>query len=60
MSSSTAWSSSVNGMASRAPSAPRTQVQKISDRKVTVTLRPTASPTYFGWITDWMTKLITL
>ncbi|SKX82332.1 Uncharacterised protein [Mycobacteroides abscessus subsp. abscessus] len=50
--------SSVSGMARSAPSGPITQAQKISDKNVTVVVRPTESPTNLGWITDWITKLI--
>ena len=44
-------------MASTAPSGPRITVQMMTDRKESVTDRPTASPTNTGWITDWRTKL---
>jgi hypothetical protein len=36
-----------------------TKVQNTSDRNVTVMDSPTVSPTTFGWISDWMTTLIT-
>ena len=59
MSSSRAFVSTLNGMASSAPSGPITQVQKISDRNETVADNPTTSPTTFGWMTDWIITLIT-
>jgi hypothetical protein len=37
---------------------PSTTVHRITDRKLSVTDIPTASPTKTGWITDWTTKLI--
>ena len=57
-STSTARTNSVIGRASNAPSGPSTNVQKTSDRKVTLTPRLSASAWNLGWITDWMTKLI--
>src|SRR5690349_15457232 len=59
MSSRTAFASTVSGIARIAPSGPITQVQKISDTNESVAVRPTTSPTTFGWMTDWMITLIT-
>ena len=33
------------------------EVQNASAAKVTVTDNPTVSPTTFGWMSDWITKL---
>ena len=38
----------------------RIQAQKARDRKVSVVDSPTASPTIFGWMIDWMMKLMML
>src|SRR5205085_2041206 len=57
MSTSSAFVIKDSGIANTAPSGPITQVQKTSDRNVSVTDNPTASPTNFGWITDWITTL---
>jgi hypothetical protein len=46
-------------MASSAPSGPMIHAQITRDRKVRVSDMSTASPTNFGWITDWITKLMT-
>ena len=58
-SSSSAFISSVSGTASSAPIGPITNAQKTSDRNVRVSERFTASARIFGWMTDWMMKLIT-
>ena len=47
-------------MARTAPRGPITKDQKRRDRKVKVSERFTESLTNLGWITDWITKLITL
>ena len=44
--------SSVSGTASTAPIAPITKVQKISETKVRVRERLTASAMTFGWMID--------
>ena len=58
-SSSSAFVSSVIGMASTAPIGPITKDQKTSERNVRVSERLSVSAMTFGWITDWMMKLIT-
>src|SRR5690606_20242749 len=55
----TALESSVRGIARIAPRGPSSHVQNASATNVTVTDRPTASPTKRGWINDWITKLST-
>jgi hypothetical protein len=57
MSTSSPLASRLNGIASSAPSGPSTHAQNISETNDTVTDRPTASPTIFGWMIDWITKL---
>ncbi len=47
------------GIASSAPSGPSTKPHTMRDRNDIVTLRPTASPTNFGWMTVWIRLLIT-
>jgi hypothetical protein len=47
------------GTASSAPSGPITKLQKTRGRNVGVTDSPTASPTHFGWSSDWIMTLIT-
>ena len=51
--------SRLKGTARIAASGPRTHVQKISDKKVSVGESPTVSPTIRGWMIDWITKLMT-
>src|SRR4051812_3088645 len=53
-STSNALASKESGTARKAPAGPRTKTQKTSERNVSDTERPTASPTNFGWMTDWM------
>ncbi|MGC5646519.1 UNVERIFIED_CONTAM: hypothetical protein RF648_11110 [Kocuria sp. CPCC 205274] len=50
----------VSGTASSAPSAPRVAAQKTRDSMVMVADSPTASPTIFGWMKDWITTLMPL
>jgi hypothetical protein len=47
------------GTASNAPIGPITNAQKTNERNVRVSERFTASARIFGWMTDWMMKLIT-
>jgi hypothetical protein len=47
-STSNALANRESGTARKAPAGPRTKTQKSSDRKVSETERPTASPTNFG------------
>ena len=56
---SSALNSKLAGIARIAPSGPRMYAQMISDRKLIVVVRPTASPTNLGCRTDWMTKFST-
>ena len=57
-STSTARTNMVIGSASSAPRGPSTNVQKTNEMNVRVTERLRASAWNFGWITDWITKLI--
>ena len=50
LSSSVDLRNSVAGMASSAPSPPRTYAQKISEMNATVPEMPTASPVNRGWM----------
>nr|WP_237740457.1 hypothetical protein [Kocuria sp. UCD-OTCP] len=56
----TALKNRVSGTASSAPSAPRVAAQKTRDSMVMVADSPTASPTIFGWMKDWITTLMPL
>ena len=51
--------SRVSGIARIAPIGPITTAQNSTEKNVIVWLRFTALPTTRGWITDWMTALMT-
>ena len=59
VSTSTSRTRRVSGIARIAPIGPITTAQNSTEKNVMVWLRFTALPTTRGWITDWMTALMT-